>query len=112
MLFLFGGKMIRIQKICTPENKTRYVLVDESGELIEPVRKFLVYKDDAGRARNTLRAYCFCLCSYFNFLQQKRMSYLDVGIDEIAEFMRWLQTPAYSGGIRPKNLVTFGQRFR
>ncbi|PHF57614.1 site-specific integrase, partial [Bacillus thuringiensis] len=60
---------------------------------IMPVMKFLKYKDNTGTARNTLRSYCYALKLYFEFLEQKELSYPDVGIDELAEFVRWLQNP-------------------
>ena len=84
---------MRVEEIVTPSGKKRYLLVDNDGELIEPVYKFLKFKDNAGKARNTLRAYCYHLKEFFEFLQQKSLDYRDIGIDEMAEFMRWLQTP-------------------
>lgn len=84
---------MRVEEIFTPDGKKRYLLVDDRGEPVEPVYKFLKFKDNAGKARNTLRAYCYHLKEFFEFLQQKGCDYRDIGIDEIAEFMRWLQTP-------------------
>ncbi len=84
--------MLRVLEIDTSEGK-RYLLVDNDGEPVKPVYKFLKFKDNAGKARNTLRAYCFHLKEFFEFLQQKGSDYRDIGIDEMAEFMRWLQTP-------------------
>ncbi|MED3683973.1 hypothetical protein P4530_13340 [Bacillus thuringiensis] len=49
-----------------------------------PVMKFLKYKDNTGTARNTLRSYYYALKLYFEFLEQKELSYTDVGIDELA----------------------------
>jgi integrase len=57
------------------------------------VIKFLKFKDNGGSARETLRAYCHHLKLYFEFLEQKDLLYYDLGIDEMAEFMRWLQNP-------------------
>lgn len=84
---------MRVEQIITSDNKVRYLLVDQRGEIVLPVAKFLKYKDHTGTARNTLRSYCYALKLYFEFLEQKKMSYTDVGIDELAEFVRWLQNP-------------------
>lgn len=84
---------MRVEQVITSDNKIRYILVDRHGELVMPVMKFLKYKDNTGTARNTLRSYCYALKLYFEFLEQKEMSYTDVGIDELAEFVRWLQNP-------------------
>lgn len=84
---------MRVETVITPENKTRYLLVDDVGEPVKEVLRFLKYKDNSDKARNTLRAYCFHLKAFFEFLEQKKMSYNDIEIDEMAEFMRWLQNP-------------------
>lgn len=83
---------MKVETIITKDNRERYILVDNNGELVLPVNRFLKFKDNAGKARNTLRAYCYHLCSFFNFLEQKNISYENVGIEDIATFMRWLQT--------------------
>lgn len=84
---------MRVEQIITTDNKIRYVLMDQYGEMVIPVMKFLKYKDNTGTARNTLRSYCYALKLYFEFLEQKGMLYTDMGIDELAEFVRWLQNP-------------------
>lgn len=84
---------MKVEVVVTPGGKRRYLLVDDNGEPVEVVYKFLKFKDNAGRARNTLRAYCYHLKGFFEFLQQKDIDYRDVGIDDMAEFMGWLQTP-------------------
>ncbi len=83
---------MKVEEIVTPDGEKRYLLVDDSGEPIEPVYKFLKFKDNAGKQRNTLRAYCYHLKGFFTFLHQKDHDYRDIGIDEMAEFMRWLQS--------------------
>lgn len=84
---------MKVEQIITTDNKIRYVLMDQYGEIVMPVMKFLKYKDNTGTARNTLRSYCYALKLYFEFLEQKGISYTNVGINELAEFVRWLQNP-------------------
>lgn len=84
---------MRVEEVLTRDGKTRYILIDSEGEPVEPVIKFLKFKDNAASARLTLRTYCFHLKLYFEFLEQKGLSYQNVGLDEMAEFMRWLQNP-------------------
>ncbi|WP_339060935.1 site-specific integrase [Tepidibacillus marianensis] len=92
---------MRVEEIKTTENKKRYLLVDDEGEPIQPVWKFLKFKDNAGKARNTLRAYCYHLMQFFEFLQQKDYDYRDIGLDEMAEFIRWLQTQHRNVKVNP-----------
>ena len=84
---------MKVEEILTNEGKTRYILLNNEGKPVEPVIKFLKFKDNSGSARETLRAYCYHLKHYFEFLEQKGLDYRDLGIDEMAEFLRWLQNP-------------------
>jgi integrase/recombinase XerD len=84
---------MKVQEIITSDNTKRYLLVDQNGEFVKPVVKFLKYKDNTGSARNTLRSYTYALKLLFEFFEQKGLDYRDIGIDEMAEFVRWLQNP-------------------
>ena len=84
---------MKVEQIITKEGKTRYILLNHEGTPVEPVIKFLKFKDNSGSARETLRAYAYHLKLYFEFLEQKGLDYYDLGIDEMAEFLRWLQNP-------------------
>jgi integrase/recombinase XerD len=69
------------------------VLLDKYGEFVKPVVRFLKYKDNTGTARNTLRSYSYALKLFFEFLEQKKVDYKDIGIDDMAEYIKWLQSP-------------------
>jgi len=53
--------------------------------------QFLKFKDNCGRARNTLRAYCFHLKYFYEYLAFIEKGFDEIGIDELAGFLRWLQ---------------------
>jgi len=93
---------MRVETFKTGKGTTRYILVDSSGVPIEPVRRFLRFKDSLGRARNTLKSYCFHLRFYFEYLESIGMTFDNVGIDELVGFIRWLQS-----GVRGRNVVLF-----
>ncbi len=84
---------MRVEPLITSENKIRYIVVNRLGKPIEPVLKFIRFKDNNGLARNTIRSYCYHLKLYFQFLEQRKLDYRYVGIDEMGEFLRWLQNP-------------------
>lgn len=84
---------MRLEEIITVDGKKRYILLNQQGDVIVPVARYLKYKDNSGSARNTLRAYGFRLKLYFEFLKQKNMDFKEVGIDDIAEFIQWLRNP-------------------
>jgi len=80
-----------VETFRTDKETTRYMLVDSFGVPIEPVLRFLRFKDNCGRARNTLKAYCFHLKLFFEYLNNLNMTFYEIGIDELAGFVRWLQ---------------------
>ena len=79
---------MRVQEILTAEHEIRYVIVDESGNLIIPVVRYLKYLQAIGRARNTLRAYAHNLSLYFTYLAQEYLDYSCVTLDDLAGFVR------------------------
>lgn len=93
---------MRVESFKTSCGVTRYLLVDAAGVPVEEVRKFLRFKDSCGRARNTLKAYCFHLKSYFEYLESICMPLDRVGMDELAGFIRWLQ-----GDRNYRNIIAF-----
>lgn len=97
---------MRVEALITGKGKERYMLVDDKGEPVEVVLKYIRYKDNAGAARNTLRAYCYHLKLFFQFLDQESLDYRDIGLDEMASFMRWLQNPYGSLKVSPIALAT------
>lgn len=90
---------MRVETFKTGKGLTRYLLVDSFGAPIEPVLHFLRFKDNCGRARNTMKAYCFHLKFYFEYLEALNMTFEEVGIDELAGFIRWLQNNGHRGNV-------------
>lgn len=84
---------MKVEKLITSRNKERYMLVGSNSEVIEPVLRFLKYKDNVGAARNTLKAYCYHLKLFFEFLEQENLDFTSVKIDNMAYFVAWLQNP-------------------
>ncbi|OPH47395.1 transposase [Paenibacillus ferrarius] len=92
---------MRVVSLLTKEGKTRYMLLDQLNEPVKPVLQYLKFKDNSGSARNTLRSFCFHLKLFFEFLGQINKDYREIGLDEMAEFMRWLQNPFGNTKIQP-----------
>lgn len=90
---------MRVETVKTEKGLTRYLLVDALGAPIEPVLHFLRFKDNCGRARNTMKAYCSHLKFYFEYLETLNMTFEEVGIDELAGFIRWLQNNGHSSTV-------------
>ena len=92
---------MRMQAIVTQHNQKRYVVVDEGGDLVTPVVRYLKYLDAIGRARNTLRSYAQSLALYFTSLAQQKLDYQHVTLDELGGFVLWLKNPYQSLKVLP-----------
>jgi site-specific recombinase XerD len=92
---------MKVDTVVTSDGRTRYMLVDSNCDPVLPVLKYLKFRDNGDAARNSLRAYCQHLKLYFEFLEQKGLDYRQVGIDDMADFMRWLQNPFGSLKVLP-----------
>lgn len=75
------------------ESSKRYMLVNQEGIPIIPVVKYLKYLDNTGRSRNTQRTYCYALKHYFTYLQEVKKDYLEIRLEDLAEFVGWLRSP-------------------
>ncbi len=101
---------MKVDTVVTQDGKTRYMLVDANCDPVMPVLRYLKFRDNGDTARNSLRAYCQHLKLYFEFLEQENLDYRQVGIDDMASFMRWLQNPYGSLKVIPVAPVTSPRR--
>jgi integrase len=84
---------MEVVKVRTEDNKERYYVSDEDGLPIEPILKFIRFKDNTDYARNTLRMYCQHLKLYFEYLEERKVDFKNVTIDDLSLFVNWLQNP-------------------
>ena len=69
---------MKVVELKTVDGRIRYYLDDDTGAAVQPVLKYLKFKDNAGYARNTLRMHCIHLKHFFTYI--KRVS---MGMNEI-----------------------------
>ena len=96
---------MEVVKVRTEDGKERYFVADDDGLPIEPILKFIRFKDNTNFARNTLRMYCQHLKLYFEYLQQRELDFQKVTIDDLALFVNWLQNPYKSLKVIPTHQV-------
>lgn len=92
---------MEVVKVKTEDGKERYFVADDNGLPIEPILKFIRFKDNTNFARNTLRMYCQHLKLYFEYLEQRELDFRKVTIDDLALFVNWLQNPYKSVKVIP-----------
>ncbi|MBT9138741.1 MAG: Tyrosine recombinase XerC [Syntrophomonadaceae bacterium] len=84
---------MKVVELKTVEGKVRYYLSDDMGAPVQPVLKYLKFKDHVGYARNTLRMHCYHLKHFFEYLGEAGKDYERVNIDDFAGFLAWLKNP-------------------
>jgi integrase/recombinase XerD len=89
----------------TDEKKVKYLLLDTSGAPIIPVARYLKYIDTIGRKQNTLKAYCYHLKLYFEFLEDVQLNYQEANLETLIKFISWLRNPYRSNNIKPLHPV-------
>lgn len=94
---------MKVVKVKTIDEKERYYLEDDHGAPVESVLRFIRFKDNTNYARNTLRMYCHHLKLYFEYLEQKKVDYQEITIDDLALFINWLQKPNSHPKVIPMN---------
>jgi integrase/recombinase XerD len=87
---------MEVVKVLREDGKERYYVENNEGEAIEPILKFIRFKDNTNFARNTLKAYCQHLKLYFEYLEQRELDFQQVTIDDLSLFVNWLQNPYQS----------------
>jgi integrase/recombinase XerD len=90
---------MEVVKVRTEEGKERYYVADNDGLPIEPILKFIRFKDNTNYARNTLRMYCQHLKLYFEYLEEHNITFQKVTIDDLSLFVNWLQSPYASSKV-------------
>ncbi len=96
---------MRVVEIELQDNQRRYVVIDEKGELVEPIVRYLKYLDCVGSARQTLRSYAYSLKHYWEYLTQQHLNWQQVTLDDLSRFVLWLKLPSGSLKVLPAHPV-------
>jgi integrase/recombinase XerD len=101
---------MRVQEVLLEKHQKRYMLLDENGIPVFPVMKYLKYLDTTNKSPNTQKTYCYALKHYFVFLQEKKLDYKNIRLEELVEFVAWLQNPFESTKVTPLHPVKSKKR--
>ena len=84
-----------VQRVLMPTSGAEsWTVLDDDGEVVEPVERYLAYLAALERSPNTVRAYAVSLKLWFEFLGSAKLSWAEVGIEDVARFVAWLRAPA------------------
>ena len=69
---------MEVVKIRNNQGKERYYVVDDHGNEIIIILKFIKFKDNIGYSRNSLKMYCYHLKLYFEYLEEKNKEFQNI----------------------------------
>ncbi|NEU77278.1 tyrosine-type recombinase/integrase, partial [Hassallia byssoidea VB512170] len=83
-----------IQKGQLPDsNHLIWIVLDDEYLPVEPIQKYLRYLDSLEKSPNTLRVYANNLKLFWEFLQDKRLDWRFVNLEQLSDFIHWLRSP-------------------
>lgn len=75
-----------------PEPTLCWVVRDDSGAVVEPVREFIAELTANGTSPATRRSYCHDLLRWLRFCDAVGTSWDEAGTEDVRDFVRWLRS--------------------
>lgn len=82
---------MKIQKIKLGENKYTWLVLGNDYLPIPTIQEFIRYLTNIEKSPNTIRAYAHHLKLYWEFLTDINVTWDNMSLSELAEFVRWLR---------------------
>jgi integrase/recombinase XerD len=91
----FKEETMLVHPVVIPGSGTRsWTVVGDDDVPVVPVDRFLAYLTDIGRSPNTVKAYAHDMKDLWQFLGFRGLDWREARLEDIAEFVVWLQLPA------------------
>lgn len=85
---------MKVQRIRLPESDlVSWMVLDNSYLPIQPIQNYLTYLENIEKSPNTVRNYAHHLKLFFEFLESSSLTWTQVDLKDIAEFIYWLRSP-------------------
>jgi hypothetical protein len=93
----FKEETMLVHPVVVPGSGTRsWTVFGDDDVPVVPVDRFLAYLTDIGRSPNTVKAYSHDLKDYWQFLGFRDLDWRDARLEDIGDFVAWLQLPPAS----------------
>jgi integrase/recombinase XerD len=97
---------MRVQKLDIPNKQRKgFLLLDNEGQPVLPVAKFMKHLFNTEKRSNTLQTYCTALKYYFIYLEQAGIDYQKITLEGLSNFVGWLRNPYESNKVIPQKQV-------
>ncbi len=85
---------MEVQRVVLPETgRVAWLVLDDELLPVGPILQFLEHLNVREMSPNTIRSYAHHLKLFWEYLRDSKTEWTDVGLDELADFIRWLRSP-------------------
>lgn len=85
---------IQLQRVTLPNSsRPTWTVIGDDYLPIQPIQDYLRYLHNLERSPNTIATYARALKFYWEFLQAKHIDWLEVNLENLADFIHWLRCP-------------------
>ena len=85
---------MRVQRVVMPDGDESWTLLDDAGDIVEPVEAYLAHLQALERAPTTARTYATSLKLWFEFLSLVGVGFDEARAEHVSRFVAWLRAPA------------------
>ena len=85
---------MKVQRIRLPESgRISWLVLGDDFRPVEPVRRYLRFRENLGRAPDTVRAEAHHLKLFWEYLRDERLDWTAIDVAHLAGFITWLRRP-------------------
>ena len=85
---------MKVQRVRIPDSdRVTWLVLDDNYLPIQPIQSYLGYLESLERSPNTVLAYAGHLKLYWEFLRSVRLEWIEVTLENLADFIHWLRCP-------------------
>jgi integrase/recombinase XerD len=86
--------MIRVQQAWIPGNtQVSWLVIGADYLPVEPIQGYLKYLENLERVPNTIRSYANHLKLFWEFLEDHRLNWCEICLEDLSDFIHWLRNP-------------------
>jgi integrase/recombinase XerD len=83
---------VHVRRVLSPVSRVEsWTVLGDDGSPIGPVERYLAYLSDIERSPNTVKAYAHDLKDYWSYLAFRGLDWREVRLEDVGEFVAWLQ---------------------
>ena len=84
---------MRVQRVVMPWDAVSWTVLEDDGDPVGPVDRFLGFLSSSEKSPNTVKSYAHDLKDWFSYLSGRGLAWDEVTLEDVASFVAWLRLP-------------------